>query len=218
MNESLIPTSPLSAFLRRHTHDMRNDLNALELELALLKELSPEGEAQECVARMSRQARLIAERMKALSARFQDPLPFASILPAHALFVIWQERCEDHRERPDVRWDEQLGDQNVEVDAGMMAAVFNELLCNAASFCRGPITVSARPEGTAVFFEMREPQEVPLDTQLWGRPFYTTRTGHDGLGLWTARRMIAANQAEIAQRYLPEDSVLLTRITIPQAR
>ena len=55
MEEIQIPWSRLAGFIRKHTHDVRNDLNSLDLESAFLEEIVPAGEMQTGVARIRKQ-------------------------------------------------------------------------------------------------------------------------------------------------------------------
>ena len=55
MEETQIPWSRLAGFIRKHTHDVRNDLNSLDLESAFLEEIVPPGEMQTGVARIRKQ-------------------------------------------------------------------------------------------------------------------------------------------------------------------
>ena len=70
MEEIQIPWSRLAGFIRKHTHDVRNDLNSLDLESAFLEEIVPAGEMQTGVARIRKQVRSLSGQMRLLSARF----------------------------------------------------------------------------------------------------------------------------------------------------
>ena len=205
----------LAAFVRQHTHDVRNALNALDLETALLQELVTDDESRAGAARVRRQVRGLAEKLRAMSALFQEPQPCAAPLAARELFLIWREQNASLPEPPAIEWIEEVGDAQVKVDAGMMAAVFRELLVNARSFREGePAIASARREGEEVVFALREPKSAPVDTDAWGRRiFETTKRGGYGLGLWTVRQLTAARGAAVTRRN--EEGALVTRIALP---
>lgn len=211
-----IPHARVAAFVRQHTHDVRNGLNSLDLETALLSELVSDAEASTTVERLRKQLRGVAGQLRSLSALFQEPQPMAAPLAAKELLLIWREQHTALASTPEVEWSDELADEKVDVDAEMMAGVFRELLANAAAFREGaPAQVRAWREGKEVVFELREPKTLALDTAGWGQPFSTTRRGGYGLGLWAARRRAEANGATFTQRYSPDDSALVTRIALP---
>ena len=205
----------LAAFVRQHTHDVRNALNSLDLESALLQELVTDDEARTGAARVRQQVRGLAEKLRALSVLFQEPQPYTAPLAARELLLIWREQNDSLPEPPAVEWIEEVGDAKVKVDAGMMATIFRELLVNARAFRDGgPATASARREGGEVVFALREPKTTPVDTVRWGRQlFETTKRGGYGLGLWTVKRLADANGATLARRN--EEGALVTHIALP---
>ena len=208
-----IPWARFAAFVRQHTHDVRNGLNSLDLETALLHELVTDGEGRDCVGRQREQVRALGAQMRELSALIQDPKPISAPLAARDLFLIWKEQQASLRTPLEVQWVDELGTEQVNVDAGMMATVFRELLANAARFSQGgTMTASARCEGDEAIFELREPKAGAVDPSGWGGLLVTTRRGGYGLGLWSARRLLAANHARIVQCHVPNEGALVTRI------
>jgi signal transduction histidine kinase len=217
MEDILIPWSRLSAFIRKHTHDVRNDLNSLDLESTLLQEVVPDGEAKEGVARIRKQVRALTAQMRLLSTRFQSPSPYAAPMPAKAVLTIWQERCAVLPKAPEFKWVDKLADENVNVDVEMIATVIQELIVNAAAYSQNlPITVTARSDKSVVVFEMQEPKSSPLDTRAWGQPFFSARTGGHGLGIWTARRLVEANHGTLVQHFAPDVSALISQMILPR--
>jgi signal transduction histidine kinase len=217
MEDTQIPWSRLAAFIRKHTHDVRNDLNSLDLESTLLQEVVPEGEAKEGVARIRKQVRALTAQMRLLSTRFQSASPFAAPMPAKAVLTIWQERCAALPKAPEFKWVDKLTDENVNVDVEMIATVIQELIGNAAAHSQNlPITVIARSDKSVVVFEMQEPQSSPLVTRAWGEPFFSARTGGHGLGIWTARRLVEANHGTLVQHFAPDVSALISQVILPR--
>ena len=214
--ETQIPLTRLAAFVRQHTHDVRNALNSLELETALLQELVADPEGVACVDRIRSQVRAFGGQMRLLSVIFQDLRPDAAPIAASELFLIWKDQQAGLKEPPEVEWTGSLGAEKVNVDTTMMSAVFRELLANAAAFrSGGTVTASARREGDDVVFELREPKTAVLDTSRWGEPLVTTRCGGYGLGLWSAKRLLAANHSRITQEQAPGDMALVTCVSVP---
>jgi light-regulated signal transduction histidine kinase (bacteriophytochrome) len=218
MEETQIPCERVAAFIRQHTHDVRNDLNSIDLESSLLQEIVPSGDARDGVDRIRRQVRSLAQKLRSLSAHFHIGPPIAGPMPASSLLSIWRERHGSLAKAPEVQWQDKLKAEQVSVDVQMMAEVFQELLTNALTHgVAGPIIVSARSDEHGVTFEMREPKAKAVEPTNWGQPFHSNRRGNYGLGLWTARRLVEANKGTFVQRYLPEESVLLTQIVLPKA-
>ncbi len=211
--------SHFAQFIRQHTHDVRNDLNGLDLEAALLAELVPDGEAAEGVARMRAQIRRVAADLRALAGKFADPQPTRALYEARELFLIWQDQLAALDPAPTVQWSDTLAAEQVNVDATALANVFRELLANAQAFGTGaPLFATARVEDRHIVFELREPKEAPVETANWGRaPFATVRHGHYGLGLWEAQRVIAASGGDVQQRFAPDTMELITTLLFPVA-
>lgn len=210
-----IPLGRVAAFVREHTHDVRNSLNSLALEAAMLEEFVTGEEGSASLQRMRRQLRALAEELHSLSTIFQDPRPLAAPIAARELLLIWQEKHAGLSAAPEVQWRDELGEEIVNADVEMIATVFRELLINAMAFSPGEkFTATARVLDGKVIFELREPKKVAPDQRLWGEPFSTTRRGGYGLGLWNARRFMEASGASLARHYLPEDGVLATQISV----
>ena len=217
MDESVITWSRIAAFVRQHTHDVRNGLNSLDLETALLQELVTDDEAASSVERVRKQLRGLAQQLRAISMLFQDPLPTAAPIPARVMLTIWREKHAAMAKAPEIKWVDELGEEQVNVDVEMLATVFQELLTNAVLFSpTGPLLVTARPQDKQVIFELREPKSAALDLSTWGQPFVSSRRGSYGLGLWTARRLLKANNATLRQSYVPEEGCLISQIILPQ--
>lgn len=210
-----IPWQRVADFVRQHTHDVRNGLNSLDLETTFLNELVTDGEAASSVGRIQKQLRSLAVQLRSVSALFQNPQPVAGPISSRVLLQIWREKHVALQGSLEVRWFDELGDEEVSVDVEMMATVFRELLTNAAAFSTdSPVSITARTTNGRVIYELREPKKEALDTSAWGQPLFTTRRGGYGLGLWAAHRMMQANGATLVQRYLPDESCLTTQVAL----
>ena len=217
MDDSHIPLHRIATFVSHHTHNVRNGLNSIDLEAALLQELSTDAETTSSLERIRKQLRTLVLQLRTLSGQIHEPHPAPGPISARVLFVIWrQKHAALLPDAPEVTWLDEVGEEKVNVDVEMMATVFRELLVNAALFSKGvPVTVSARSEAGQVVFEMSEPKAEAVDTQSWGLPFHTTRRGAYGLGLWSAHRLMAANHLTLEQQYHPETKCLTSRVVLP---
>jgi signal transduction histidine kinase len=215
--EPEIPWQRLAAFVRQHTHDVRNHLNSLDLEAALLDDLVPRGEAKESVARLRRQIREFANAMRDLSGKFGDPPSGRASVPASVLFLIWKDQASDFDPAPNITWNQEVGEARVLVDPDAMARTFQELLANAVAFSPGkPLRAEAVTKDGQVSFTLAEPKSEPIDPSRWGRaPLSSTRRGGYGLGLWAAERSVRASQGEICRRYDAAEKELVTTLSFP---
>jgi signal transduction histidine kinase len=214
-----LPWARIAAFVRQHTHDVRNDLNSLDLEGSLLADLVSDEEAKESITRMRRQIRQAAGKLKALSAKFGDPRPIPGAMLASDLFEIWQEQARGLVEPLDVAWQSKLRAESVSVDAALISLALRELLDNAAAFSAGSrVRASAYGHPERVTYELEEPKSEPVDPQGWCiNPLQSSRRGAYGLGLWQAGRIVKAHGGELSQRYVPEEKSLVSTVWLPLA-
>ena len=215
-SEPFIPWSRITAFIRQHMHDVRNGLNLINLEAEILQDSIPPGEATDGLRNISRQLHSLDKQLRSLSAFFQELLPLRSPVAARTLLQIFQSTHAELAAALEVQWIDELDAQQVSVDTELLTPVFRELLRNAAVFSPGAsLTVIAQAAEREVIFELREPKPEPVDTTGWGQPFFTTRHGGYGLGLWSAHRMLQASEATLTQHYT--DGCLISRMVFPQA-
>jgi len=213
-SEPEVPLTRIAAFVRQHTHDVRNGLNCLDLEASYLQDLISDSEAAACVARIRRQVREMAEEMRALSGMFQEPHPIAAPLAASELFLIWKDQ-QTAAQQLAIEWSSQLADEMVQIDAELAAAILRELLVNAAaSEPAATVRAAAYSSGGNVVFELREPKPAAVDPEAWGSPFSTGGKGY-GLGLWDARRKAQASGGRLTQLFDPEAGELVSRLAFP---
>ncbi|HET6408998.1 MAG TPA: hypothetical protein VFG14_14015 [Chthoniobacteraceae bacterium] len=214
-----LPWIRVADFVRQHTHDVRNDLNSLDLEGSLLAEIVTDEEAKESIDRMRRQIRQAASKLKALSARFSEPRPVATPLAAGDLFEIWHEQEGTLSGPTNATWNSKLRGEELSVDAALMAIALRELLENAASFSAGgQIAASAYTASDQAIFELQETKADPVDPEKWcASPLQSGKRGGYGLGLWQANRIVRAHGGELSQKYVPEGKSLVSSVRLPLA-
>ncbi len=174
---SPVSWSRLTAFVRQLGHDIRNDLNALSLEAALLKELVNDPEAATSAARIQSQLRDIANRLKDLSSRYALPAPqpgpvTVAELASHLQSTIGSGQMD---------W-EIAGDGSVHTDVVLLARAFRELAQNAIERSKGQkpqaILESGKNGGaTLTLREKGEEYAWPVSA------FEAPKAGHYGAGI-----------------------------------
>lgn len=207
----------IAGFVRQHTHDVRNDLNGLDLEAALLRELVSDAEAKASVDRLRRQIRDLAMNLRGLSAKFAEPQGVQSPVAARDLFLIWQDQVAKVDPVPTVDWQDGVGEARVKVDIECMARTFAELLKNAVNFGDGsPLKAEATLVNGEIVFRLTETKKKAVDPVSWGnQPLQSTRHGSYGLGLWEARRGVCASGGRIEHAYDPASKTLTTTLAFP---
>jgi hypothetical protein len=209
--------SHIAGFVRQHTHDLRNELNGLDLEAALLADIVTDAEALEGVARMRAEIRKVASDLRALSAKFADPHASPVRLAAQDLFLIWQDQLQELPDKPKITRKSELGSEAVNVDPSAVATALREVLANAQSFGTGAeIRAGARASNGEVLFELREPKVATVDPARWGAtPFISTRRGRYGLGLCSVVRAIESSGGKISWAFDGPSAELITTISFP---
>jgi signal transduction histidine kinase len=212
-----LPWIRVSSFVRQHTHDVRNDLNSLDLEVALLTDLVSDPEACESLARIRTQIRESATRLKELSARFTEPRPMLARLAASDLFEIWKEQFGGLNQPLNVKWESRLSEQALSVDAGLLAIALRELLTNASKFSPGSeVCALGYEENRAALYQLKEVKETPVAPEAWSEvPLQAAQRSGYGLGLWYVRRIVEAHGGTFRQSYDLGSRTLGSVISLP---
>src|SRR4051812_16124679 len=116
-----IPYSRIAAFVRQVTHDVRNNLNSLDLQAAYATELITDPEAAAEVKRLRAIIQTSARQLQALSSNFQNSAPH---LVKYQASILIEDLCERLTKTfpeaaGDVTWKVELGEEQVEVDVEM---------------------------------------------------------------------------------------------------
>jgi signal transduction histidine kinase len=210
MNPSL---DQVAAFVRQHTHDLRNDLTGIELDAVLLTSVFPDGEGPEIVNRMRTQIRKMASGLQCLAANFTDSKLVRVPVAACELFRLLEIHTLPNG--PEISWTNSLDNSRVNVDVNSVARVFKELLANAVKFGDGsPLAVNAAVGAGNVVFSLLESKAQAVVPEGWGRtPFASIKRGSYGLGLWKADRIVQANGGSASRTC--RDGKLITTLSFP---
>ncbi len=208
-------------FVQQLSHDLRNNLNSLELQLTLLNELADNPELQEDVQR-SRET--VAEMAGALQKLTSTMVPGeAHRMPYGAANFLEDLRKRIESDFPEqagrIVWKVELGEEELEIDPVMMIKAVLNLVANAFQFAPAASKIAghAKIDGGHFVLELREPKDkFDLPTDNWGaRPLRGGGRGHYGLGLYHAREIIEGHQGKLKADFDSATSALLTTVKLP---
>ena len=211
----------MTRFVNQLNHDLRNHLNAIDLQCALLNDTVDEPEAKEEI-----------QRLRELTGQLESDLQRLCDLLANVRLTTMtyeaRELVEDLRgklereqaeEAAGIEWQISLGAESFVIDPQLLLEAFVELFRNAFTHSRaeGAIVFEARGAGNAVEFVLREPKtKFDGATENWGmRPFEQIRHGHYGLGLFRARSIFEEHHGTLRAQFDSAASVLVTTVSLP---
>ena len=125
-----VPWPRIERFVALFTHDVRNGLNALELQLTLLNELSSDPEVKAEVKGMRASLADLTRQLQRVRNATGAPTPHLFAYPA----VDFVEDLRDRFQRQDagraarVRWEIVPGTETIQVDPELSMAAVLELL------------------------------------------------------------------------------------------
>jgi len=219
-----VPWPEVVKFVRQLGHDIRNNLNAVELQSAYLSELVTDPELKGEVKRLREMVSEIGASLQRLSAALSHSTP--NVILYSAADFIDDVRQKLAKDLPDaaakVTWHLQLGTQKLEIDPLIAQHALLELFANA--FQHEPdvkeITAKAWVDGSDFIFELHEPKvKFERSTANWGRePLRYLSHGHYGLGLNRVRLIAEAHGGTFAAEYDRATSTLVSRVTLPIAK
>ena len=216
-----VPWPDIVKFIRQLGHDIRNNLNAVELQSAYLAELAEQMELKGEVKRLREIVSEIGTGLQKLSVAIgQTGQTLMSYPAADFIEDLKQKLTKDSaNEAPKVTWDVQLKTEKLEIDPLKAQQALLELFANAFHHERNVkgITAKAYIDNGNFIFELREPKaKFELSTKDWGRePLRHVSHGHYGLGLNRVRMIVEAHGGKFGADYERATATLVTKITFP---
>ena len=208
-------------FIRQLSHDLRNDLNAIELQSAYIAELEKNEEVLGEIKRLREMLSGLASTLQRLSRDVGDVKP--NLISYQATDFMEDLRGKIDQDLPkqknEIAWEIQAGNAMLNLDPQLLQEVFTELFANALQHDRGkgPLVAKAKIDNTRFFFTLQEPKDrFDLPTQNWGRePIRKVTQRHYGLGLNRVRTIVEAHGGKLHAQYDPNASALITTLTLP---
>ena len=228
MTESTSPEIQLSMpelvkFVRQLAHDLRNHLNAAELQSAYLLEIAENNELRDEIKRLRGMIAQVGSNLQGLTAALSQPR--LTEMPYEAKDFIEDLQQKISTDFPDtneqVKWETDVGEATLNIDPQLLLPAFAELFANAFRHERGegPIVATARTDKKRFTFTVLEPKPTfDGSTENWGRePLRALGQGHYGLGLYRVRATIEAHGGQFTAHHDKKAGSLLTTVTLPLA-
>ena len=210
-------------FVRQLSHDLRNDLNAIELQSAYIGELTQDQELTSEIKRLREVVAGMNSTLQRLSRAVGEVAPNLVSYPADEFLTDTRTQIERRfsKENHEITWDVQIQEGMLNIDPQLLQEVFVELFANAFQHDRGTdaLVARARISDGRFLFSLQEPKAVfSLDTQNWGQePFRNIRQRHYGLGLNRIRTIIEAHGGELQAQYDPKAATLVSTMALPMS-
>ena len=216
-----VPWTDVVCFLRQLSHDLRNQLNAVELQSAFLTELATDAEMKEETKRLRQMVSKCATSLQKITARVAAVS--VNLLPYRANDLVEDIRAKLTKDFPDraakVKWDVRANEAQINLDPQLLQEALLELFQNAFQQPAeaASLLFIAGTENGILVISLHEPKTTfDLPTENWGRePLRRVHRGHYGLGLNRARGIIEAHGGKLDAQYDPKGAKLITRISLP---
>jgi K+-sensing histidine kinase KdpD len=216
-----IPMPDVVKFLRQLSHDLRNHLNAAELQSAYLADLAEEPELKEEVKRLRAMISEVGTSLQCVTSLLGTVR--LTLMPYGAADFVEDLRQKLTAVYPEeskkIEWSAEVNGGTLQIDPQSLQPALLELFVNAFRHDRaeGVISVEARIENGRFVFAIREPKRsFQLSTENWGRePLRAVGQGHYGLGLYRSRSIIEAHDGQINARYDSSTSSFITMVALP---
>ena len=220
-NPAAVPFPRLVTFVRQITHDVRNGLNAIDLQAAYIAEICGGGEVGEEMTKLRRMVGHVTKDMQELSGHFGEVRPVLVEYPLQEFMQGLRDQVAEEFDTQSKRivWEIRAGNEETEMDYNLLMTAVVELIRNAIYFREGDhsIRVAAWTENGAAIFEVSQPRSQPVENaDHWGRvPLNSSRRGGYGLGLFYVRRILDKLGGKLSPAYDAVAGELRVRLTLP---
>jgi K+-sensing histidine kinase KdpD len=220
-NSLTVPWSNTVRFVRQLSHDLRNDLNAIELQSVYIGELTQDQELTTEIKRLREVVSGMNSTLQLLSRAVGEITPNMVTYPAAEFLADMRTQIERNfsKENNEITWEVQLQGETLNIDPQLIQEVFMELFANAFQHDRADeaLVAKARISDGRFLFILHEPKAAfSSDTQNWGRePLRKVRQRHYGLGLNRIRAIVEAHGGELQAQYDPKAATLVSTVTLP---
>jgi signal transduction histidine kinase len=216
-----IPFERVSRFVRQITHDVRNGLNAVDLQAAFLSEIVTDDECRVEARRLREMVGNVTMMLHRLSGEFQEIWLTPLTCAAKIFLEDAKERldCEFGARMKSVKWSVDIDEKQIEIDLEAGFRAITELVGNALKY-REPgaaiLVKSSATEGAIEVSVSEGKSSLPENIQAWGRePLLNASHRGYGMGLFRLTRTMEKLNGSVTRVYDPAERQLVTTLTIP---
>lgn len=207
-------------FIRQLSHDLRNHLNAVELQAAFLGEIASDQEMKDEVKRLREMLGATGSALQKLSSDLGQTRLNAISYKASDFMEDLQQKLSSvsGEDAPKLEWNINVGELTLDLDPQLVASAVQELIENARRFGGDkPIAVNATADSGQLVLTLSEPKaDFAHDLSKWGRePLKNISHGHYGLGLNRVRIIVESHGGKLEASYDSQAKNLVTRIILP---
>jgi K+-sensing histidine kinase KdpD len=215
-----VPWENFVRFIRQLSHDLRNQLNAAELQGALIGEITADSELKSEVRQLRELVSKLGATLQRLSSSVAEPRPTRlSYSAADFVSDLRKKIAQNYpTESERLKWEPITNGTVLEIDPALVEWAVVELFDNAFRHrpAAGEISVSAEVDSDQFTLVLREPKEKELDDpSLWSIPLRSVTHGHYNLGLYRARQILEAHGGNLTAQFDPDSAILTSRIILP---
>lgn len=221
-HEQVVPWEKFVGFVRQLSHDLRNQLNAAELQAALIGELTTDKELKAEIRRLRELVSEVGITLQNLSSSVAEPRPVLMPYGSKDLIADLQQKVGQSypTESQQVKWDISPDSAMLHIDPNLIEWAAMELFDNAFrhDHAGGEIAAISTVDPDQFVFEVRDRKIKPVDPVQLQRPLGSARHGHYGLGLRRARAIIAAHHGHMTAEFDPASSTVTSRMVLPRSQ
>ncbi len=214
-----IPWENFIKFVRQLSHDLRNQLNAAELQSALIGELTIDEELKSETRRLRELISQLGITLQGLSSSVAEPRPTLLPYTVQDFITDLQKKIghEFPEKGPAVKWDISSPGATLNIDPQLTEWAAVELFRNAFrhDVAGDELHVKTSVADRSFTFCIREPKAGEIDPTQWMQPLQKVSHGHYSLGLRRARNIIAAHGGELTASFDPRSRMLVSTISLP---
>ncbi len=209
-------------FIRQLSHDLRNQLNAVELQSAFLKEIANEAEVKEEIKRLREMLSEMGTSLHRLTSSLATVRLNEMRYEAAAFLEDLQQKVATQfpEANGEIDWKIEVGASALNIDPQLLTQALLELIGNAFLHERGSgkIRIAATAKDTLRLTITEPKTNFAQTTEKWGQePFRKVKHGHYGVGLHRVRHIIEAHGGELRASHDSSSSSLITTIVLPLA-
>jgi K+-sensing histidine kinase KdpD len=215
-----VPWDEVVRFVRQLSHDLRNHLNAAELQSVFIGEIAADDELKAEIKRLREMLSTVGGALQKLSASLTPPKP--NLIPYRAADLVEDIRSKFEIDFPDrkprVQWHVDLGDGMLNVDPQLIQQALLELLENAFRHgSEGMVKIDGCVDKNEAVLTIREAKpQFNGSTDNWARqPLHQVGNGHYGLGLNRVRGILDAHGGTFSATYDSTAATLITTMALP---